>query len=77
MQYELLDKIGTGAFGEVYRGRHVDSRELVAVKRLRLQDDGRLQCLPAPLFQEIEALRQLVHPNVKRRVCLGGSLASI
>lgn len=64
-QYELLEKVGNGAFGEVFRAKHVRSGHVVAVKRLRVSDSGqRLEVLPAAQFQEIEALRQLEHPNV-------------
>ncbi|TYZ64657.1 hypothetical protein PybrP1_002503 [[Pythium] brassicae (nom. inval.)] len=63
-QYELLEKIGGGAFGEVHLARHVLSDSRCAIKRLRVHDDGRLAVLPAAHFQEIEALRQLDHPNI-------------
>lgn len=65
-QYELLEKVGNGAFGEVFRAKHVLSGRVVAIKRLRVNDSGgqRLEVLPAAQFQEIEALRQLEHPNV-------------
>lgn len=66
-QYEFLEKIGGGAFGEVHLARHVLTGGRFAVKRLRVNDDGRLAVLPAAQFQEIEALRQLEHPNVGRR----------
>lgn len=62
--YEQQEKIGSGAFGEVYRVKHVLTGETFAIKKLRLHDDGKLQVIPAAQFQEIEALRQLEHPNV-------------
>lgn len=64
-RYELLDKIGNGAFGEVHRAKDLQSGEIRAIKRLRVNDDGRLQVVPAAQFQEIEAMRQLQHPNVR------------
>ncbi|KAF1331322.1 Cmgc/cdk protein kinase, partial [Globisporangium splendens] len=70
--YEELGRIGSGAFGDVVRVQHVLTREVFAVKKLRLPpnngDDSKLQVLPAALFQEIEALRQLEHPNVIKLV---------
>ncbi|KAG7386692.1 Cell cycle control protein 50A [Phytophthora pseudosyringae] len=63
-RYELLEKIGNGAFGEVHRAKDLESGEIRAVKRLRLNDDGQLSAVPAAQFQEIEAMRQLQHPNI-------------
>lgn len=63
-RYELLEKIGNGAFGEVHRARDLDSGEIRAIKRLRLNDNGQLTLIPAAQFQEIEAMRQLQHPNI-------------
>ncbi|RLN78983.1 hypothetical protein BBJ28_00007356 [Nothophytophthora sp. Chile5] len=64
-RYELLDKIGNGAFGEVHRAKALRSGDVCAVKRLRVNDDGQLAVVPAAQFQEIEALRQLQHPNAR------------
>ncbi|KAG2901330.1 hypothetical protein PC114_g13191 [Phytophthora cactorum] len=63
-RYELLEKIGNGAFGEVHRARDLESGEIRAIKRLRVNDDGQLSVIPAAQFQEIEAMRQLQHPNI-------------
>jgi len=30
--YQLVKKIGSGAFGEIYEGRHIVNKELVAIK---------------------------------------------
>ncbi|KAE8896929.1 hypothetical protein PF002_g7661 [Phytophthora fragariae] len=63
-RYELLEKIGNGAFGEVHRAKDLQSGEVRAIKRLRVNDDGQLSVVPAAQFQEIEAMRQLQHPNI-------------
>ncbi|KAJ0409886.1 hypothetical protein P43SY_005780 [Pythium insidiosum] len=63
-QYDVIATVGNGAFGEVFKARHVVSGDVVAIKKLRVRDDGELRVLPAPLFQEIEALRQLQHTNI-------------
>ena len=31
-KYELLEKIGQGAFSQIYRGRNVRTNELIAIK---------------------------------------------
>ena len=63
--YEIVSVIGRGGIGTVYRGRHLETGALAAVKVLG----------PAPavdataarrLAREYEVLRGLDHPNVVR-----------
>ncbi len=60
-QYALGDKIGSGAFGSVYRGRHALMRRPVAVKLLELEnaDDP----AAARFEREVQLTSQLTHPN--------------
>ncbi|SJX65598.1 Ste20-like kinase Don3 [Sporisorium reilianum f. sp. reilianum] len=37
-QYELLEKIGAGSFGTVYKAMHKESRQIVAIKQVDLED---------------------------------------
>ncbi|KDN45750.1 Pkinase-domain-containing protein [Tilletiaria anomala UBC 951] len=37
-QYELLEKLGTGSFGTVYRGMHKETKQIVAIKQIDLED---------------------------------------
>ncbi|SOV07741.1 Ste20-like kinase Don3 [Ustilago sp. UG-2017a] len=37
-QYELLEKIGAGSFGTVYKAMHKQSRQIVAIKQVDLED---------------------------------------
>jgi serine/threonine protein kinase len=65
-RYEVLARVGQGAFGEVFRVRERRSGLEAAAKRLRVPPPAdALQVLPAALFREVEALRQLRHPNVR------------
>ncbi|WP_208761711.1 serine/threonine-protein kinase [Microbispora hainanensis] len=61
--YVLLDEIGAGAMGSVWRARHRDTGETVAVKLLRegLGDD---QDLVLRFVQERNVMRSLRHPNI-------------
>ncbi|MBB2740370.1 UNVERIFIED_ORG: serine/threonine-protein kinase [Microbispora rosea subsp. rosea] len=61
--YVLLDEIGAGAMGTVWRARHRDTGETVAVKLLRegLGDD---QDLVLRFVQERNVMRTLRHPNI-------------
>ena len=40
--YEKLEKLGEGTFGVVHKARHVETGEVVALKKMRLEgeDDG-------------------------------------
>ncbi|ADG86833.1 serine/threonine-protein kinase [Thermobispora bispora] len=62
-QYVLLDEIGAGAMGAVWRARHRETGELVAVKLLR---DGLTgdQELVMRFVQERNVMRSLRHPNI-------------
>jgi tRNA A-37 threonylcarbamoyl transferase component Bud32 len=64
-QYELLERLGAGAMGQVFKARHPLMGRVVAVKVLRPH------CLrhpeAAPRFvREIRALARLDHPNIVR-----------
>ncbi|PIL37174.1 transporter [Ganoderma sinense ZZ0214-1] len=37
-QYTLLEKLGTGSFGTVYKAIHNDSKQIVAIKQIDLED---------------------------------------
>ncbi|MBI2565952.1 MAG: AAA family ATPase [Candidatus Schekmanbacteria bacterium] len=62
--YEILEVIGTGAMGVVYRARHVRTGRSAALKTVRAADAGLL----ATLRREIHALSRLRHPGIVRVV---------
>jgi CheY-like chemotaxis protein len=60
--YEVLERLGAGAMGTVYKARHRRMKRVVAVKVM-----SRAVAKPAFVqrFQrEVETLAQLIHPNV-------------
>jgi serine/threonine protein kinase len=61
--FELLEKLGEGGMGAVYRARHLRLGKLMAVKVMhshRLDD----QELRSRFYREMRALGQLQHPNI-------------
>lgn len=63
--YEVLEKIGEGAHGVVMKAKHIQSGELVALKKIPLRklEDG----IPKNIIREIKTLMALEdHSNVVR-----------
>ena len=61
-RYELIEQIGAGGMGTVYRGVDTQTRQSVAVKQLRV--DVSSPEMIERFKREGEALRQLNHPNI-------------
>lgn len=68
--FELLDKLGEGGMGLVYRARYVRNDRQVAVKLLPA-DAAANKTLVARFDREMEVLKQLDHPNIVH--CFGGT----
>jgi serine/threonine-protein kinase len=66
--FELVDKIGEGGMGIVYRARYVVNDRQVAVKLL--PTDVTDEVILARFERELEILKTLKHPNIVR--CFGG-----
>ena len=63
-RYALEKRVGSGAYGEVFRATQRDTGDRVAVKRIRSEHlkDG----IPASALREIVFLKQLAHENIVR-----------
>ncbi|KAG7388075.1 Cell division protein kinase 1 [Phytophthora pseudosyringae] len=64
-RYQRIEKggsIGEGTYGVVYKSLDLKSKQVVALKRIRLEteDDG----IPSTALREISVLRELEHPNI-------------
>ncbi len=67
--FELMEKLGEGGMGVVYRARYVGNNRIVAVKLLP-DDVASNENLVARFDREIEILKQLKHPHIVN--CFGG-----
>ncbi|CAH8452586.1 unnamed protein product [Schistosoma margrebowiei] len=64
LKYEKLEKIGEGTYGKVYKARNRETHEIVALKRVRLENDD--EGIPSSAFREICLLKELKHKNIVR-----------
>jgi len=63
-KYAKIDKVGEGTYGLVYKAKNLETGEIVALKRIRLDsiDEG----VPCTAIREISLLKELVHPHIVR-----------
>lgn len=61
--YLLLDTLGSGGFGQVFKARHRLMNRVVALKVLR-PDQFKDPEVVTRFYREIEVASQLVHPNI-------------
>src|SRR5689334_2962531 len=62
-KYRILDRLGGGGLGDVYRGEHTSTGRPVAVKILR-SDLAAEKALVSRFFQEAQAVNKIRHPNI-------------
>ena len=68
--YEILEKLGEGGMGAVYKARHTRLKKIVAIKMLR-NDRLEDQHAVARFEREMEAVGKLEHPNLVRAMDAG------
>lgn len=61
-RYEKIEKIGEGTYGIVYKAKDTVTQEMVAVKKIRLENEE--EGMPSTAMREISILKELRHPNI-------------
>ena len=56
-RFEFLEKIGEGTYGKVYKGRIKNTKQLVALKKTRL--DSEEEGVPSTALREVSLLKSL------------------
>lgn len=72
--YRVLDRLGAGGMGIVYKGEHIEMRRPVAIKVVPLTVDHDPRALPR-FLAEIRILGQLHHPNIVTAIDCGKVMA--
>ncbi|KAJ6235568.1 sterile20-like kinase [Anaeramoeba flamelloides] len=74
MIFELIEKLGKGSYGTVYKAREKGTGEIVAIKMIEIEDDEVLE----DLIIEIGILKKCKHKNIiVMEYCGGGSVRDI
>jgi serine/threonine protein kinase len=61
-KYEKLQKIGEGTYGVVYKAKHRETAQLVALKKIRLENED--EGIPSTAIREISILKEMIHPAI-------------
>jgi len=61
-KYEKLQKIGEGTYGVVYKAKHRETAQLVALKKIRLENED--EGIPSTAIREISILKEMLHPAI-------------
>ena len=75
--YENQGMVGKGAFNKVYKAKHRESGEIVALKSMQLETVGAGDGIPLEMIREMSIMMSIRHPNivqVKEAVVDAGSM---
>ncbi|CAI5484422.1 unnamed protein product [Closterium sp. Yama58-4] len=61
-EFEKLEQIGEGTYGQVYMAREKNTGEIVALKKVRM--DNEKEGFPITAIREIKILKKLKHENI-------------
>ncbi len=76
-RYEIIEQIGKGAMGVVYKGRDPKLNRLTAIKTIRFADEfdeDQVDQIKAQFYREAEVVAKLSHKNIVRLYDVGEDL---
>ena len=62
--YQKISKLGSGAYGTVYKARMKKNQKIVAIKCIKISLDT--EGIPSSALREISILRNLRHENIEK-----------
>jgi CTD kinase subunit alpha len=62
--YAIVNQVGEGTFGKVYKAQNTMTSQFVALKRIRMETER--EGFPVTAMREIKLLQSLKHDNVVR-----------
>ncbi|KAI3659877.1 hypothetical protein MP638_003377 [Amoeboaphelidium occidentale] len=65
-KYQKIEKLGEGTYGIVYKAQNKETGTIVALKRIRLDDED--EGVPCTAIREIALLKELKHPHIVKLV---------
>jgi serine/threonine protein kinase len=60
--YSIVQKVGEGTYGIVYKARDLATQQIVAMKKIRLESEE--EGIPSTAIREVSILKELTHENV-------------
>ena len=60
--FEKLEKIGSGTYGKVYKGRLKETGQIIAIKKMKIDIEN--EGIPSTALREITILKELNHKNI-------------
>ncbi|SGZ40574.1 uncharacterized protein HGUI_02774 [Hanseniaspora guilliermondii] len=63
--YRILSKLGHGAYGTVYKAQHINTKEILAIKAVQVEEDELIE----DYMTEINLVQNLSHKNIVK--CYG------
>ena len=62
-KYEKIERIGEGTYGVVFKARDTVQKDIVALKKIKLENED--EGVPSTAMREISILKELQpHPNI-------------
>ena len=64
--YTKISTIGSGTYGTVYKAQNTQTKELLAIKKIKLEVDT--EGVPSTALREIVILKKMSHPNIVKLI---------